>query len=405
MLCLVLTMVLLGDPPLDRVVLKSGKEMMGIILRVDDEKVLLAQGTRVREIPRDKVDTMDGPRPDYSDYVRRLHDLFAAGSQPKEALALADWCNNHGLLRDSDFLLWVTLAADPTNEEAHLRLGHKKKKDTWTAKVGNGKTATWDKLLDRHMKFKDPWVMNTAHFEVHAAGPLPLVVTTIAEVEQTYAAFFDAFQGMALLQELRNPIVVHFYPDEESFPSTSSLLDSFWDPQGRILKSYFRGGSASRIYRTVAHAITDSTAREMGRSKPAFPGWLAEGMGHWLASALTGGNSRPGAPDYDPSRLDKGSILNHFNLKKKDGLMRVLNYSLTDFGSSTGQERAFCQSYTLFAFLYNHDEEGMRQRFGNYLTDAWRSKGSTSSFKKTVAQRKLDRLEKEWKAWVENQSR
>ena len=405
MLCLLLSVFLLGDPPLDRVILKSGKVMSGVVLLVNDEEVILAQGSRKREIPRDKVDSIEGPRLDYPDYVRRLHNLFAAGCLAKEAIQMADWCNNHGFLRDADFFLWAALATDPDNEEAHLRLGHKKKKNQWSVKVGNGGITNWDKLLQRRMEFKNAWLMKTAHFEIHVAGPLKLAVNSVAELEQTYAAFFDAFQQSASLLELQEPIVVHIYPDEDSFPSTSSLLDAFWDSKGYILKSYFRAGGASRMFRTVAHALTDSTAREISRSTPAFPGWLAEGMAHWLECALTGGNAKPGALDYDPSRLDKAAILAHQDLPKIDSLMRVLNYSLTDFGSSTGQKRAFAQSYTLFTYLYNNDDEAVRVRFSKYLMDAWRSKGSTSSFKKTVAQKKMDQLEKEWRAWVEKKSR
>ncbi len=388
-----------GDPPPDTLVLDRGKKVTGVILKVTADEVVISQGSRTKSYPVSKVKSMTGPRVAYPEYLERLREHFAEpDASAEEAAELAAWCAEQGLERDTEWLYLRALTLDPDHEGARDALGHKRRGDGWSVKVGNGGKTTWDKLLDRRLKMKDAWELSTFHFDLKAAGELPDVLAAAAELEQVYAAWFELFQPTVGFHEVQAPIPVHLYPSHGDFPSQSNNLDAYFHRETRSLRSYFSDGVASRLQHEAVHAVIYYTAREWEKKEPKLPGWLEEGLATYLDSCLDG---PPGAIVLDPEKLDEASFRDHHLAKKKDSLTRVLNYQTSDFGASTGQATKYAESYTLVHFLL-HGADGERaEAFAKVLTLAYRGQGSMSHFKKALELRKLDQLEAEWEAYVE----
>ena len=386
-----------GDPPPDKIQFKDGGSVEGVILRVEEDELFVAHGTRIRSYPLDDVDLLEGPRVAFPEYVERLRKTF---EEPSAAacLELAEWCRQQGLLRDVDLQYWHTLTLDPENETAHTALGHFRRRGRWMVKVGNGGVIKWSDLAERRADFHDPWELTSAHFEVQAAGRLDEVVAACADLEQHYLAFFKTLQEPAGFYEVQAPIKVRLYPDRDSFPSQSSLLDAYFDRANRALYSYFIDGEGSRLTHEATHALLYYTARELGRKEPKLPGWIDEGLACYFEAALTGA---PGARRFEPGRRDTERIEAHAHAEDPDGIVRVLNYDAGDFGASTGQARKYGQAYTLTYFLLHSSDPDRKEGFLRYIASVYQSQGSMSHFKNAMGVRDLDDLEEAWQDFVQ----
>ncbi|MBC8330151.1 MAG: DUF1570 domain-containing protein [Planctomycetes bacterium] len=401
MLCALLALTALagGDPPPDTLHLDRGKTVTGIILRVDADEVLISEGSRVKSYKMSEVQSMEGPRVAYAEYVQRLRQHFGqADASADDAVALAEWCQEKGLLRDTEFLYLRALCLDQDHEKAREALDHTRRGDGWSVKIGNGGRTTWDKLLERRLEMNEAWELSSFHFDVEAAGPLPDILAAMAEMEQVYAAYFELFQPTVGFHEVQAAIPAHIYPGRDGFPSQSNFLDAYFDRAARSLRSYFTEGLASRIQHETVHAVMYYTAREWDKKEPNLSGWLEEGVATYIDASLDG---PPGSLTFEPGKLDEASFRDHRDAEKKDDMTRVLNYQASDFGASTGQVRRYAESYTLTHFLLHGDDGARAEAFSRFLALSYRGQGSMSHFKKALDLRKLDDLEEEWELYVE----
>ncbi len=377
-----------------------GKELSGIILRTDPDQntVWFAQATKVKEYSLDSIRGLSGPRVVYPEFAKRLHRLFGSTAEAKDALQLAKWCEENGLLRDLKFLRLWALVLDPANQEAHQALGHKMVNGRWMVRFGNGGRSDWPSYLTRHLQDDDPWEVRTSHFFLRAAGPLGDVIQACADLEATYAAFFRFFQNRIGFFEVREEIPVYVYSSRSAFPPLSNNLDTYFHEETRSVRSYFSDGRPVNLYHETTHALVYFTTRELSRRDPDTPGWLDEGLAQYMANSLFG---RPGAPDFQPGRIDAILFRAHARAKEPDGMQRVLNYQSGDFGASTNQTLHYAESYTLLHFLLHGGDEEQQGKTFAFLHSAWLGKNSPSHFKKIFGLRRLDRLEELWQTYVQ----
>ncbi|MDP6851030.1 MAG: hypothetical protein QF524_08840, partial [Planctomycetota bacterium] len=297
-LCLAFFAIGGDDPILDIVELGNGKKLEGIILQVTDDEIILAQGSRNKSIPREKVSNLSGPRQEYPNYILKLQGLLSSSPSAPEVLDLADWCMEHGLPWDANALQHFALVIDPGNEKAHLALGHKKFKDSWKAKLKSGNRIRWESIQEKRLEFSNAWEFKTAHFEVRAAGPLKDTLLACFELEQFYSLFYSLFQKQVGFHELQNPIKVFIYPNLSEFPPQSGIEGAYFDPNNRVLHTFFDEAVAKSLLHEATHALLFYSGRELERRDPEFPGWLDEGLACYLEAGL--GNT-PGLVEFDES--------------------------------------------------------------------------------------------------------
>jgi hypothetical protein len=71
--------------------------------------------------------------------------------------------------------------------------------------------------------------------------------------------------------------------------------------------------------------------------------------------------------------------------KRLLGLHRVLNLQSSDFGASTHQATKYAQSWALFRFLFESEDQELRKAFLDYLREATAGRGQASTFRRLFA--------------------
>lgn len=383
--------------PPDRIKMANGKKFEGVILRRNDETLYLGRGTRVVELPANKVASMEGPRVAFDKYLAKLKDDFGSPSSADKSIKMAQWCEENGLLRDVRMHYLRALLADADNEIAHKALGHRRLRGRWRVKSATGKLVSWTETLRNHKSFDDPWEITTSHFFVRAAGELFDVLNSCAELEQLYRSYYRIFQEKIGFYELQAPVEVWIYPTKADFPPRADTLDAYFDPLPRVMYTYFKDGSASRMVRYATQAIMHNTSRELLRNEPDIPAWIQESIASYMNACFVGD---PGSPKFIEGAIDYLLFEFHHNSPKPDSIIRVLNYQTSDFAASSGQDTRYGMSYTLAHYLLHSGDEERRENFFGFLTSCYHRKGSMSHFKNEMHIRNLDDLEEAWYAYV-----
>ena len=386
------------DPPQDLVQLTHGKPIKGIILRHDAEGVWLAQKTRIKHYPLEKVKFLEGPRVSWAEYLTKLKENYSQAPDAEASFQLAEWCKKKGLVREVEMHYWQALLADTNHEAANKALGHKRYKGRWRIPVrGAVKLSLKDLREHRRKDFSDAWEFTTSHFDIRCAGDLPDLIRLSVDLEILYQTFFDLFQERVGFWEIREPIKIHIYPDIDSLPKLSSTVDAHFNPDTRIIHSFFRDGVAIGLIETATHALLNRTVREYSRNPPANPGWLVKGLSIYLRTTLVGS---PGDRNYDPSLIDTTFIDVQLNHAGPISIQRVLNYDAGDFTASTNQQFKFAQSYNLILFLIQHEDETKVDKFFRFLVSVYNRKASSTHFKREMEIKHWKAFESEWTTWL-----
>lgn len=388
------------NPP-DRITLTSGKELEGVILRIDDEILHLGEGTRNETIKLKKVDSYEGPRVAYfKDYIQRLEYVYSEQAGAADAIALANWCNDAGLKRSVPMHLWRALVLDPTSKEAHERLGHRQRgsDDTWEHRTETGSWLDLVELQEKRMSIRDPWVFRTTHFDVEAGGPLKNVLYACATMEAVYYRFYVTLQEHGEFFELRNIVKVRIYPSrEEDYPEISPTVAGYYDKSTYLVHMFFDGPHVKNLIRVTCHAVFERTAHELTRSPPTLAGWLYEGF----ASYFEGGfEVSEGVPVWWNERIRDVDFRRHYAAEDVYEADRVTGFVDTDFDARSDADLAYAQSYTLLYYMLHAAPEDMQKGFLAYLPGAWESRGTNTHLKKAIGRREWKKVDEGWAEFV-----
>lgn len=127
-----LTVVLLTLAPCawaDRVILKSGGSLSGVVVERDDRHVLLDVGPGRVGIPMGRVERIESGTSALASYREQAAKLAMADAAGW--LALGRWARDHGLETQAGEAFEAALQADPGLAEAHRALGHVRQGDIW----------------------------------------------------------------------------------------------------------------------------------------------------------------------------------------------------------------------------------------------------------------------------------
>jgi len=398
LLCLIAALLPTGPDEVenapDVVQLQKGRPLEGVILRNDHTGVWLAQKSKVKQYDLTDIESMQGPRVVFPEYLEKMRTEFNLQPDADRCVELAQWCEEQGLHRDAAIYYWRALIDNPTHDAAHAGLGHKKSRGVYRMPVkGHGKLSVTELRELRAEDFDEAWEITTSHFLVEAAGDLPDVLSACADLEMVYSAFFAAFQETVGFWELREPLRIRIYPNKDAMPPASGTVDAYFHDSSRTVYTYFRDGVAQALTHEGSHAILYGAVREFARNDPALPGWLDEGIAEYMEHHLIG---NPGDREFAPTPPHYPSFEAHMNHERPDSIQRVLNYQKSDYFASTGQEMKYAQSYTLFYFLMHSGDEDLREGMNRFLASVFERKGSSTHFKDALGIRKWDKFEELW---------
>ncbi|MBL8858097.1 MAG: DUF1570 domain-containing protein [Planctomycetes bacterium] len=378
----------------DRVELNDGTVLEGRVVYTGEDEFVLRVGTKDRDIRADTIRSVysriDNQREAIDRWIR-LGPEDLAGN-----LDLAQFCKRHDLLEEMELVAWWILAQHPSNEDAHLFLGHEKVKDGWLVRDG-ARRVSFDKYLNSHAEWSDAWQLRTAHYVVRTNLPLREAVTTAFDLECHYRVFFDLFARPVRIMDVTEPMIANVHADARSFARVTGDRTAYFNPASRALEVDASKGLDTRLMMHEAtHAVLHATAVSTRSATGVIPGWLDEGLAEYMAGVLVG---EPGRARFSEETYSSEHFKVHADARNPYDLSRVLNFGASDFAASTRADLKYAQAYTLVHFGLQGERGAYRTRFLAFMRGAYAGQASQTHFKDAL---ELDatKLERAWTTYV-----
>lgn len=364
----------------DVVELDDGSTLEGRVLYVDDERVVLREKRRDREIPAERVTAL-----------RTIHEslrelLTRAEGVPRSSvganLELAQFARSRGLAGEAGVFYWRALLADPTCAPAHEGLGHKRRGDRWAMEHDKRTYTDLEKLREAAREWRHSFVLSTAHFELRTNVELEEAVSTAIDMERFYLALYDLFATELGLYECTEVMYAQVHADQKSYPEPSSGAWAYFSQGPNVLfLNASQGLQRDMLVHECTHQIFHNVT-ELDRSFSGdMPAWLDEGLAEYIAASTF----RPPQPlAFDPGFPNLNHFARHGTAKKPLSLSRVLALQTGDFVGNSRAFEMYAQSYTLVHWGLHADDGAHREAFFQCMRDTFQGRSSPSQIKKSL---------------------
>jgi hypothetical protein len=379
----------LGDER-DLVVLASGKELRGRIVRVDERELVLRRSGRDQEFALKEVARFESVD---AALTALLAEARPARLARKEELpALAERARLAGLAGEAANLWWHLLVLEPESRVAHEALGHELRGGRPVVPL-DGRALGLAQRIELARDWGSAWRFASLHYELTTNLPLERALELGLDLERFYHAFFALFGAELGLYEVCTPMKIHVHADRASYPESAGENGRYEPDIDTVVVDASRGFQLATLVHEATHQLLFVTAFKERGGHGEIPPWLNEGLAEYVAASVVG------AP---PLVLEPGTpALHHFHAhassKSAHDLARVLAFSTSDYQSSDDPALKYAQSYTLVHFLLHGEERRHRAGFLDYLRLVYAGRGSSTDLKKC--------LDVDWKklarAWSE----
>jgi hypothetical protein len=367
----------------DTVVLQNGKQLTGRVVRSDADKVVLRIGSVDRTLPRKDVRSVDC----IADKHRELMQIWPTVALDDTAAlqALAARAEREGLVHEATLWRWYVLLKNPGDLRTHEALGNRQQRGTFLVEIGG----QWVPFADADalgQDFSKSWRLRSEHFAIQCAAGLRHALDALLELEGLYWLMHTLVGQELQLLELVEPIPVRHYRDRPQMPSVSNNFRAYFSIGEATLYTCVEDERPFALFHEGTHALLHYQFVRAAKSKGTLPAWLDEGWADYMQGRLVA--RVPGK-----ATALAGSVQGyHFTVlaeaqqqKRLLGLHRVLNLQSSDFGASTHQATKYAQSWALFRFLFESEDQELRKAFLDYLREATAGRGQASTFRRLFA--------------------
>ncbi len=377
----------------DSVHTTNGRVHTGYLLFENADKVLLRDGSRLREFQREEVVRVGSTREALRILLIHLYD--AQLGDLKALKEIAQYAEHHGLHNTAQLIWWKAVLRDPEDAESLRAIGSRLNAGRWEI-PHQGKWWTLKDLLQRTREWDHGWEFTSLHFQVRSNLSLHQTLDAVLDLEHFYSAYFRFFAPHLELHELLEPMRFEIYRDTKSFPKIGFLSRSYFDPAENtaIINAanfYDRG--------TLIHEASHAILHNLGLTERRFsmPAWVDEGIAEYFRAGCFGPMGR--------MRVEPGAVIDtHFNAQKHNSkgfkLSRVLNIGKGDYLSGSDPAMKYAQSYTLVDFLLHGEESARREAFFKFIDWCYEGRSSSTHFKKVLDEGEKA-LEKGWAKHVD----
>lgn len=382
---------------------KNDKAIEGQVVFEDDQALYLRNGSREKRYLLDDLSQVDSRVRNLDELLDRLEALGDLHRAPVESvLELAALAADGRLDGEAHLLYMAVLDQEPENEVALDKLGARKKKGGQAIKLGGDWWST-DKLDEGPERWKDRYVINTAHYQFETNLPVPDATLAAFDAERFYRAFYDLF---AIDLELREPdeiMIVELHADETSYPEVSHRRGSNFNRDERIVHVRARGSSwRVNLIHELARQIMFQTTQRTTSSRGIAPPWLSVGLALAFSTNMGGA---PGRLTFDVGSIETELFAAQANARKRFDLDRVLVFAEEDFATTFELELKFAQCYTLVHFLMFGAEGNHHEGLIKYMQMAWEEgRFSETDFEDALEVDDED-LQAEWNAYARERAR
>lgn len=383
-------------PPVDTITLKKrGKVIKGRIVLVDDEKIVLRVKSRHKEYDREDVDTYLWSEEKHRELLPRLIKGQTSGSA-SDMRTLAEECAAASLSGEAAVAYWLALAKDPTDAISHKALGHSKKGKRWRVRI-DGKWIFWEHLSDKTADWGSCWKFSSSHFDLSTNLPLDEALFCLLQSENVFRHFYDHYGPELGLMTPTRRSELHVHTDEKSYPGGTRIRSEYSEGDNRITLNAQAGYRTADMLLSLTEQFLAEASFEAGK-RSALPAWVFLGLSRNFAAALNLHVQGETGINWDPSRTNQVDRGLHLNAKKPVGLKRILNMSVSDLYSKSG-DLAYAQSGTLVDFCLRGKDGKWRPGFRTFVLGAQAGKGSGTHFKKALGYQEKD-FEAAWGRYV-----
>lgn len=368
--------------PRDTVVLTSGKELHGRVIRMDEKEVVLRTGSTDRSIRRQQVRSVDCVTVKH----RQFMDIWqnTSPSDVKALLELALVANNAGLPHEARLMQWYAALQQPDNATIHAMLGNREQNGRFLVEI-DGKWVPFEKADALGTDFDDAWRVRSEHFAIRCAAGLRSGLDTLMDLERLYWTMHDLFGAVLELPELVETVDVRLYRSREQMPSLGTHVGAYFSTDEAALYTCMADGKPFALMHEATHALLHYLFVRTARTRGTLPAWLDEGWAEYMRGRLP--LSQPGKPQLlahseAPEHVQAMATADRGDLY---GVHRILNFKSSDFSASTHQQLKYAQAWALFRFLFESQDAALREHFDQYLRDAVRGRGQASTFRRLFA--------------------
>jgi len=425
----------------DRIVLKNGKEERGVVIEDTNPArvVLLLDGNRRREFPREEVERVDKLR----DRQAAFFGVRRPGLDGDQEWQLVEDAQRAGLPDLARLQAWRVLLADPTHAGAHELLGHRRSGGDWEWEL-DGKLVSQKRFEERSRDWNSRLVLESGHFVLETDAGLARATEVLFDLEGLYlwwmqhlGPFLHPTEDVDEPREEKMTFLVHknlasFQPisqrepyyDPSGLETTSkggtNVARTFYVPDAERPEELFELGAQALIYSTLLLGETKGGKPELQLRRSAY--WVEIGLAHWVALHAGG---KPGFPefqipftgafrlDFDTARLSLDPVsAPHPLANQRYELTNLIGLGYDYFvgnSSNIPLAKARCASFVAFLLETNPDVYKGKKAVGKGRDGLWYyfrevygtpTASSSSAFDDGFNDGKLESLEEAWKAWV-----
>lgn len=381
--------------PTDTVVLTDGKTLAGLVLRQDENEVLLRVGTRDRTIPRASVRSVDS--------IAARHRLFLNGwrsvpaDDAAQLLEMAQAATHARLPHETRLMLWYAALARPKEAAIHELLGNRQQGGRFLVQI-DGAWVPFEKADALGEDFGKAWLLRSRHFSIRCAAGLRAALDTLLDLEALYWAMQDLFGKDLKLLEICETIDVRLYRSRQQMPGIGTHVGAVFAADEAALFTCFENGKAFALAHEGTHALLHYLFVRAARSRGALPGWLEEGWAEYMLGRLD--TKVPGKPVLrERSEMPGHRAVLAEAARRGDlyGVHRLLNLKSSDFMASSLQDIKYAQAWALFRYLIENGNTQLRASFVDYLREATAGRGQASTFRRIFARQEQQLETEPWK--------
>ena len=352
-----------SERPLDRVLLRSGKEIKGHVLVDRGPELVIGNGRKRTKIEREDVSEVVSAWRAMPEYLERYLQANREGS--RGWTELASWCDQVGLEREAVLAGYRALLYEDNPQGVHEQLGSRKRKQTWSIPWGR-EWLELDEWRDREPK---SWgaapVLESSFFRLRSNDSVLGTLVLLGDLQAGHLGWFRLF-GDRIAQEHRVDLFeINLHGDRKSYKRHEDGPPAYYSfDDDRIEIDGLRPRSAHVAYHEVSHQLLAEARRQRSSAADGVPAWIDEGLAEVLARVLA---ARSGF-DASKSWL-MGS--RHFKVlrdaEEPPRIEDLFRLTRSEFHGGDEPDVPYSYAYTLVAVAFGEEHSMRRERFFEFL--------------------------------------
>lgn len=351
-----------AERPLDRVLLRAGREIQGHVVVEREGELVIRNGRKRQTFDLEDVSEVRSAWRAMGEFLDRESKARWEGAQAW--VELAKWCDQVGLEREAKLASYHALLHDDDPGGVHERLGSKWRKEGWSLPWAGGWMALEEWRSRATTRWSEAPELDSSFFRVRSSSPTLQTLQLLAELGRGHRGWFR-LAGDAIGQEHRIQLFeVALHGDEESFDRLLGNPAGYYLPaEDRIEFDGLRNPHPHLIHHEVAHQMLAEASRQH-RSRRSSPAWIEEGLAEVLSRVLSGAHGFDGRRRWLMGSAHFGVLS---DLQEAPLLDSLFELSSEEFHGAEDPRVPYALAYSLTVVCLGDAASDRRNRFFGFV--------------------------------------